>query len=126
MEVALQTPERDLTSFLSPICSAPPIRRRTSCTFEIHSVTATVIQLFKQQPETLQRVTIPHLIFGAPVVERRRMMSRSGLRIGSALRTPHSAIFPQPSLVCTTTSTRRLGLCSSIDPLGDARNFVEP
>ena len=31
-----------------------------------------------------------------------------------------------PSLVCTTTSTRRFGLCSSIDPFGDARNFAEP
>ena len=31
-----------------------------------------------------------------------------------------------PSLVCTTTSTRRFGLCSSIDPFGEARNFAAP
>jgi hypothetical protein len=31
-----------------------------------------------------------------------------------------------PSLVCTTISTRRFGLCSSIEPAGETRNFVAP
>src|SRR5438552_18604673 len=65
--------------------------------------------------------SIPHLISGAlqgRLILRTRLTRRPGLKTGKTA--------PQPSLVCTTTSTRRFGLCSSIEPFGDVRNFVMP
>src|SRR2546423_671469 len=44
--------------------------------------------------------------------------------VGHTLR--NSPTDNYPSVVRTTTSTRRLGLCSSIEPFAEARNFVAP
>jgi hypothetical protein len=55
-------------------------------------------------------------------------ISKGTVRVSISVQNPEYAIrnFRYPSLVCTTTSTRRFGLCSSIEPLGDARNFIAP
>ena len=52
--------------------------------------------------------------------QRRLRHAAQQWRLEDALRDDY------PSVVRTTTSTRRLGLCSSIEPFADARNFVAP
>src|SRR5438552_7550054 len=98
----------------------------------------------RRQTNTIQtRGIIPPSICGAlleshhrprqlPLLRNKISGSKTGnvkrrLHNGRLTQTPYSfaeiEINYYPSLVCTTTSTRRLGLCSSMEPLGDARNF---
>src|SRR6266481_1612054 len=118
----LQTPEQDLILCSSRTCYFRPTRPKTYSIFKILLAIATAILLstIQLRIRAQRQVIIPHLISGAPLAERQRMTSRSGSKTGSAVEINY------PSLVCTTTSTRRLGLCSSIEPLGDARNLVAP